>query len=77
MSGLSNFDLESLKQEILREFRDDVRQMCREVFTEMFRKRPMEEEDSETRTIVSEPLKGKQKVAENLAEPEWKKDMKK
>ena len=77
MSGLSNFDLESLRQEILKEFRDDVRQMCREVFTEMFGKRPMEEEDSETRTIVSKPLKGKQKIAKNLAEPEWEKDMKK
>ena len=37
----------------------------------------MDEEDSETSTIVSEPLKGKQKVAENLVEPEWEKDMKK
>ena len=51
--------------------------MCREVFTEMFGKRPMEEEDSETRTIVGEPLKGKQKVAKNSVEPEWEKDMRK
>ena len=36
----------------------------------------MDEGDSETRTIVGEPLKEKQKVAENSAEPEWKKDMK-
>ena len=70
MSRLSNFDLESLRQEILKEFRDDVRQMYREVFTEIFGKRPMEEEDSETRTLVGEPLKGKHKVTENSAEPE-------
>ena len=51
--------------------------MCKEVIVEMFEKRPLDEEDSETRTIVGEPLKGKQKVAENSAEPEWEKDMRK
>ena len=51
--------------------------MCREMFTEMFGKKPMEEEDSETRTLVGESLKGKQNVIENSAEPEWEKDMKK
>ena len=57
-------------QEIMMELRDDVRQMCKEMFIEMFGKRPMEEKDSETRTIVGESLKWKQKVAENLAKPE-------
>ena len=43
----------------------------------MFKKRPIDEEDFETRTIVGEPLKGKVEVAEDSAELEQKKDMKK
>ena len=53
MSGPSNFDLESLRQEILKEFRDNVRQMCREVIVEMFGERHMERED-DIKTVLAD-----------------------
>ena len=59
MSKPSNFDLESFRQELLKEFRNDVRQICTEMVVEMFGKRPMKENDFETRIIVGEPHKGK------------------
>ena len=51
----SNFDLESLKQEILKEFRDNVRQICREVIAEMFEERPREREDDMETVLADSP----------------------
>ena len=40
------------------------------------RKRPINEEDFKTRTIIVEPLKEKLKATEDPTEPKWMKDMK-
>ena len=37
---------------------------------------PLDEEDTETRTILGKPLKEKLKAPANLIKPEWVKDMK-
>ena len=55
MSGSSNFDLESLMQEILKEFRDNVLQMCREVIAEIFGERPREREDDMEMVLANMP----------------------
>ena len=53
MAGPYNFDFETFKKEI----KDDMRQMVRDMFTEMVGKMPINEEDSQTRTILGEPPK--------------------
>ena len=51
--------------------------MCTNMFAEIARNRPIDEEDFETRTIVGEPFKEKLKAVGDSIEPEWMKDMKK
>ena len=41
MSGPSNFDIESFKQEILKEFRDEIQQMLRDMVSKIVGKRPI------------------------------------
>ena len=55
MSGPSNFDLESLRQEIMKEFRDNVRQICREMIIDMFGERPREREDDMETVLTDLP----------------------
>lgn len=74
ISGPSNFYFESFKQEILKEFRDEIRQKIRDMVAEMIGKMPFGEEDSETRTVLGEPLK--EKALADPTESKWIKDMK-
>ena len=72
MARPSNFDFETFKKEI----KDDMWQMIRDMFAEMVGKMSVNEEDSQTRTILGEPLKEKLKAPADRIEPEWIKDMK-
>ena len=72
MAGPSNFDFKTFKKEI----KDDIRQMVRDMFTEMVGKMPINEEDYQTKTIIGEPPKEKLEAPAELIEPEWMKDMK-
>ena len=76
MSGLFDFNYDSFKQEILKELRDEIRQMCIDMIAKIAGKRPIEEEDFEIRIIIGEPLKEKLKVTGDSAKPEWMKDLK-
>ena len=46
------------------------------MFAEIIGKMPTNEEDTETRTVLGEPLKEKLKAPIDLTELEWMKDMK-
>ena len=56
------FDFESFKKELLKEIRDDMRQMIKDMFAEVVGKMPTNEEDTETMTFLGEPLKEKLKA---------------
>ena len=45
MAGPSNFNVESFKQKLLKEFGDETGQMIRDMVAEMVRKMPFNEED--------------------------------
>ena len=77
MAGPSNFDVESFKQELLKEIEDDMWQMIKDIFVEMVGKTPTNEEDTKTKTVLGEPLKEKLKAPVDPIESEWMKDMKK
>ena len=77
MSGPSNFNVESFKQKILKEFGDKMQQMLRDMVAKIVEKRHVDEEDFKTKTIIGEPLKEKLKVMEVPIEPDWMKEMKK
>ena len=59
MAGPSNFDVESFKQEIFKEFSDEMRQMIKDMVAKMVGKMPFGKENSEIRTILGKPLKKK------------------
>ena len=50
--------------------------MIRDMFAEMVGKMPVNEEDSQTRTVLGEPPKEKLKAPADPIELEWMKDMK-
>ena len=75
MSGLFNLVLESLRQKILNKLRDNVRQMCREVFTKMFGKRPRKREDDMKTVLTDLPKQKIQPPAGDSKQPEWAKKM--
>ena len=66
MVGPSNFNFKTFKNEI----KDDMRQMVRDMFAEMVGKMPVNEEDSQTRTILGEPPKENLKAPVDPIEPE-------
>ena len=71
-----DFDFESFKKELLKEIEDETRQIVRDMMAKRLGKIPLDEEDTETRTILGKPLKEKLKAPANLIKPEWVKDMK-
>ena len=75
MSGPSNFDLESLRQEILNELRDNMRQTCREVLVEMLGEKPREREDDMKTVLTDLPKQELQPPAGDSEQPEWAKEM--
>ena len=75
MSGPSNFDLESLRQEILKELRDNVRQTCRGVLAEMLGERSREREDDMETVLTDLPKQELQPPAGDFEQPEWAKEM--
>ena len=76
MSGPSNFDIELFKHELLKEIKDDTQQMIKDMVAKIVGKMLFNEEDSETRTVLGEPLEEKLKVPVDPIESEWMKDMK-
>ena len=72
MAGPSNFDFDTFKKEI----KDYMQQMVRDMFVEMVGKMPINEEDSQTRTVLGEPPKEKLKAPADPTKLEWMKDMK-
>ena len=72
MVGPSNFDFKTFKKEI----KDDMRQMVRDMFADMVGKMPVNEEDSQTKTVLGKPPKEKLKAPADLTELEWVKDIK-
>ena len=75
MSGPSNFDLESLRQEILKELRDNVRQTCIEVLAEMLGERLREREDDMETVLTDLPKQELPPPAGDSEQPEWAKEM--
>ena len=71
MASPSNFDVESFKKQLLKEIGDETRQIVRDIMAKMIRKMPFDEEDTETRTVLGEPLKEKLKAPADPTEPEW------
>ena len=70
------FDVESFKKELLKEIRNEARQIVRDMMDKRIGKMPLDEEDNKTRTVLGEPPKEKLKALVDLIEPEWVKDMK-
>ena len=50
--------------------------MFKEMIAKVARKKPIDEEDFETRTAIGEPLKEKLKATKDPAEPKWIKNIK-
>ena len=50
--------------------------MVRDIFAEMVGKISVNEEDSQTRTVLGEPPKEKLKAPADPTEPDWMKNMK-
>ena len=75
MAGPSNFDFESFKKEILKEIGDETWQIVRDMMAKMSGKMPFDEEDTEIKTILGEPLKEKLKAPAYPSESEWMRDM--
>ena len=76
MVGPSDFDFESFKKELLEEIKDEARQIVRDMMAKRIKKMPLDEEDTETRTVLGEPLKEKLKALADPTELEWMKDIK-
>ena len=68
MARPSDFDFESFKKELLKAIRDETRKIVKDMIVKMIGKMSFNEEDTETRSVLGEPLKEKLKAPAYLIE---------